>query len=357
MFFELSKALNFFLVPSNIMVSLGLAGIMLLAIGYARAGRCMLVASIVLIAAVGVLPIGSGLALPLEERFPRWDATRGPPTGIVVLGGGVIKSEISADRGDIVIGDTFRTDIRGRRASAPLSGCACRVHGPKIEADFVVSLFEKLGVARDRVIVERASRNTAENAAFTKQLVMPKAGERWLLVTSAMHMPRAVGVFQKAGFAVDAYPVDYQTTGTKDLWTLSKRTDGRHRHNGSSRSRMDWVVGLLDHRTDIGAISWADVRNSINGALISVMVRKNPLFSRKGGLSHECERSTKHKLRDAMKKQAESRRRQTPRFITPTIQVSTTPATPPPSSWPTMAPTSIAPGAPMTPGKRNCCKI
>ena len=70
MFFEFSKVLSFFLVPSNIMVSLGLAGIALLAIGYARAGRWLLIASIVLIAAVGVLPIGSGLALPLEERFP-----------------------------------------------------------------------------------------------------------------------------------------------------------------------------------------------------------------------------------------------------------------------------------------------
>ena len=70
MFVELSKVLTFFLVPSNIMVSLGLAGIALLAIGYARVGRWLLVASIVLIAAVGVLPIGSGLALPLEARFP-----------------------------------------------------------------------------------------------------------------------------------------------------------------------------------------------------------------------------------------------------------------------------------------------
>ena len=56
MFFEPSKVLTFFLVPSNIMVSLGLVGIALLAIGYARAGRWLLVASIVLIAAVGVLP-------------------------------------------------------------------------------------------------------------------------------------------------------------------------------------------------------------------------------------------------------------------------------------------------------------
>jgi hypothetical protein len=80
MFFEPSKVLTFFLVPSNIMVSLGLVGIALLAIGYARAGRWLLVASIVLIAAVGVLPIGGGLALPLEARFPPWDAKHGMPT-------------------------------------------------------------------------------------------------------------------------------------------------------------------------------------------------------------------------------------------------------------------------------------
>jgi uncharacterized SAM-binding protein YcdF (DUF218 family) len=81
-------------------------------------------------------------------------------------------------------------------------------------------------LSRDRIIVERKSRNTTENAAFTKQLVMPKPGERWLLVTSAMHMPRAVGVFRKAGFAVDAYPVGYQTASTKDLWTLSSALMG-----------------------------------------------------------------------------------------------------------------------------------
>src|SRR5450759_3360091 len=106
MFFVLSKILGFFLVPSNIMVSLGLAGIALLAIGYARAGRWMLVTSIVLIAAVGVLPIGSGLALQLEERFPRWDTTRGPPTGVVVLGGGVINRDSPDD-------SRIGADVRG----------------------------------------------------------------------------------------------------------------------------------------------------------------------------------------------------------------------------------------------------
>ncbi len=235
MFFVTSKIVGFFfLVPSNFMVGLGLVGLALLTLGYVRAGRRMLVASIVLIVAIGILPIGSGLALPLEVRFPRWDATGQAPAGIVVLGGDVIKSEISASRGEITLGSEAERII----AAAELAlrypdarivftgGDASLITGKPIEADFVVPLLEQLGVARDRVIVERNSRNTAENAAFTKQLIMPKTGQHWLLVTSAMHMPRAVGAFQKAGFFVDAYPVGYETIGTKDLWTLSSTLIG-----------------------------------------------------------------------------------------------------------------------------------
>jgi uncharacterized SAM-binding protein YcdF (DUF218 family) len=55
-----------------------------------------------------------------------------------------------------------------------------------------------------------------ENAVFSKAIVQPKPGERWLLVTSAYHMPRAIGVFRKAGFPVESYPVDWRTRGAKD---------------------------------------------------------------------------------------------------------------------------------------------
>jgi uncharacterized SAM-binding protein YcdF (DUF218 family) len=170
MLFELSKLLSFFLVPSNIMVILGLAGITLLAIGYARAGRWLLIASIVLIAAVGILPIGSGLALPLEERFPRWDATRGPPAGIIVLGGGVIKSEISAGRGEIFVGDTADRIIAAVELTRRYPSVRIVFVG-RNEADFVIRLFEKLGLPSDQIIVERRLRNTIENATFAKQLV------------------------------------------------------------------------------------------------------------------------------------------------------------------------------------------
>jgi uncharacterized SAM-binding protein YcdF (DUF218 family) len=219
MFFELSKLLSFFLMPSNIMVILGLAGITLLAIGYARAGRWLLITSIMLIAAVGILPIGSGLALPLEERFPHWDATRGAPAGVIVLGGGAIKSEISAGRGEISVGDTADRIIAAVELTRRYPSARVVFVG-RTEADFVIRFFEKLGLPGDRIFVERNSRNTIENARFAKQLVLPKPEERWLLVTSAMHMPRAVGVFRKAGFNVDAYPVDYRTTSTRGLWTF-----------------------------------------------------------------------------------------------------------------------------------------
>ena len=168
--------------------------------------------------AVGVLPIGNGLALPLERR-PPWDAARTADWDHRAWRG-VIKTEISAQRGEIAVGRTVERIIAAVELARRYPD-ARLVFAGGVEGDFIVRLLEKFGVSQDRVIVERESRNTFENAAFAEQLVMPKAGERWLLVTSAMHMPRAVGVFRKAGFAVDAYPVDYLTSGAKDLWTLS----------------------------------------------------------------------------------------------------------------------------------------
>jgi uncharacterized SAM-binding protein YcdF (DUF218 family) len=62
------------------------------------------------------------------------------------------------------------------------------------------------------VIFEDRSRNTYENAVLSKALAGPAEGERWLLVTSAAHMPRSVGVFRQAGWPVIAYPVDFRTS-------------------------------------------------------------------------------------------------------------------------------------------------
>jgi len=206
------------------MIGLGLAGILLLPTRYTRIGRQLLVASILLIAAIGILPLGDVLTIPLEDRFPRWNPASGPPSGIVVLGG-AINAEISSRRGGVGLSDaaerlTAAADLARRYPAARVvftgGNGALLGDGPR-EADFAICFLESLGVAKGRIIIERRARNTIENAAFTKQLVVPAPGERWILVTSAMHIPRAMGVFREAGFPVEAYPVDYQTGGWDDL--------------------------------------------------------------------------------------------------------------------------------------------
>jgi uncharacterized SAM-binding protein YcdF (DUF218 family) len=113
---------------------------------------------------------------------------------------------------------------------------------PKMRCSFTAllgtSIFGRLGLPRDRVILEREARNTIENARFTKAIASPKPGQRWLLITSAYHMPRAVSLFREVGFPVEPYPVDWMTRGNVDLVKFFDRP----------------VDALL--RTDIGVREW-----------------------------------------------------------------------------------------------------
>ena len=257
MFFVLSKIVGFFAVPSNLFVLIGLAGIALLPSRFARTGRYLLVASVSLMLAIGLLPIGNALIVPLEERFPQWDPAHGAPSGIIVLGG-VINPTGSVARHQVSLGEaaeriTSAVALARQYPTARIvfsGGNGQLTSGPP-ESDFAVRLFEDLGVPRGRITLERQSRNTAENAAYTKQLVDPKPGERWVLITSAMHMPRAVGSFRQAGFPVEAYPVDYQTSGWQDLWALpGSLTDGIR---GTDAAVHEWL-GLF--------IYWASGRTA-----------------------------------------------------------------------------------------------
>ena len=224
MFFPVSKILGFFTLPSNLLFLLELIGILLMATRFVRMGRVLLVLSVLLLAMAGLAPVGNALLLPLEQRFPAWDAARGASDGIVVLGG-AISPDVSAARGKPALNEsaeriTAIAELARRFPDARIvftSGSG-RLFGGANEADVAVGLFVSFGIARERISLEREARNTRENATLTKALVNPKPGERWLLVTSAHHMPRSVGTFRRAGFPVDAYPVDWRTRGTDDLF-------------------------------------------------------------------------------------------------------------------------------------------
>jgi uncharacterized SAM-binding protein YcdF (DUF218 family) len=251
MFFVLSKTAALLLLPSNFLMLLGLVGVALMLTRRKRLGACMAAASLMLLAAVGVLPVGDLLARALEDRFPAWDASRGAPDGVVVLGG-AIATELSRDHGEPVIGDSGARIVALARlahdypnARIVYSGGDASLFGTESpEANFVGPLLDKFGIARARVLLESRSRNTAENAAYTRNLIVPKSGERWLLVTSAQHMPRAVGCFRKVAFPVEAYPVGWRTKRGLELMPERTIAGGLARVDAAA---SEWI-GLVAYR-------------------------------------------------------------------------------------------------------------
>jgi len=223
MFFILSKTLGFFALPSNVLISIGLVGLALLCTRFRRLASWLVVTSLVLLATAGFSPLGHLLMLPLEQRFPAWDPSRGAPDGIVVLGG-AISPEVSMARGAVALNDeaeriTSTAELARRYPEARIifsGGTGSLLPDAPAEAPVAVKELEALGVAHERITAEEQSRNTIENAVFAQLLAQPQPGSRWLLVTSAYHMPRAIASFRAAGFPVEAYPVDWRMRGPID---------------------------------------------------------------------------------------------------------------------------------------------
>ena len=249
MFFVISKVLGFFAIPSNLVMSIGILGLLLLPTRFMRAGRWLVVTSLILLAILGLSPLANLLIIPLEQRFPPWDAGSGAPDGIIVLGG-AISPDVSAARNDVALNEsaerlTAVAELARRYPNARIlfsGGSGALIYDEGTEAEFAARILESFGIPYARVMLEDRSRNTAENAVYTKELVKPKPGERWLLVTSAHHMPRSIGVFRKVGFVVEAYPVDWRTRGWEDaLRPFATLGDGLRRADTAVR---EWV-GLL----------------------------------------------------------------------------------------------------------------
>lgn len=252
MFFILSKTLGFFALPSNLLATLIALGVVLMFTRFRRAGRIVATLGVVLLLLAGLSPLGNVLIYPLEQRFPPWDAARGAPVGIVVLGG-AISPDVSVAHGTPALTEaaerlTAVADLARQYPAARIiysGGNARLLYAVGNEAEFALRLFESFGIARERLTPEDKSRNTVQNALFSKALADPKPGERWLLVTSGYHMPRAIGIFRRAGFAVEAYPVDWRTRGRIDLvMPFDSLTGGLRRTDTAVR---EWI-GLVAYR-------------------------------------------------------------------------------------------------------------
>ncbi len=252
MFFVVSKLFWLLAEPLNLAILLLLLAVVLRLLHRRRAAWTLVAAVAFGLAVAAWTNLGALMLRPLEDRFPPPPAPAAV-AGIVVLGGATDGST-SLARGSYQLNDAaerlVEAAVLARRypeARIVLSGGVGALIGEGEEEDAVTSehMLTALGVAAERLVIEKKSRNTYENAVLTKALVRPQPGEVWLLVTSAYHMPRSVALFRKAGMDVVAWPVDYRTTGREGLFTPR---GGSSRGLANLSTAIHEWIGLLAYR-------------------------------------------------------------------------------------------------------------
>jgi len=216
--FVISKLLWLVCAPSVALLIIGCVGLILVARHRRRAGLACLSVSLGAFVAIALLPVGDLLLGTLENRFPEVRTLPPDVTGIIVLGGAV-ETDLSEARGMPSLNAaaermTSLVYLARHYPTAQLAftgGNGLLIHGKMNEATVARDLFTELGLDQSRIVYEGRSRTTYENAVLLKAQLHPKPGETWLLVTSAWHMPRSVGLFRHAGWDVLPYPVGYKT--------------------------------------------------------------------------------------------------------------------------------------------------
>lgn len=215
--FVLSKVLWWFAQPTRLWLILTILSSLLLYSAFFRQARIALLSLTIGALAAFVLPIHLYTMRPLEQRFPQASLPE-QITGIIVLGGAVdqILTEVygqanlnsAAER----MTEAVQLALQYPNTKLVFSGGSAEVNPRSSfrEADVAAQFYQELGLNSDRLVFESESRNTFENAVFTKELLNPQKDELWVLLTSAFHMPRAVGIFEALEWEVIPYPVDYR---------------------------------------------------------------------------------------------------------------------------------------------------
>lgn len=219
-FFPVSKAFAFLTTPSHVLLWLVLGAAAALLFGRVRTARLTAVAAAGLFVLIGVVPLGSVLARPLEDRYPR-RALPARIKGIVTLGGG-LNTPVLVQRGapgtaptlDRLV-STYALARLHPEALVVFTGGWGRYSDSIAARDDLL----RLGLDPARLVLEERSRNTRENLVFTRALVRPRAGEAWVLATSAIQMPRAMAVARRLGWDMIPWPTDY-ASDPRPIWRL-----------------------------------------------------------------------------------------------------------------------------------------
>jgi uncharacterized SAM-binding protein YcdF (DUF218 family) len=252
MLFIAAKLLDLAIQPLNwvaLFLALGLIGLR----RRPRAASAVLWAALGLLIVQGWQPLPDALIRQFEARHP----APGSQTdlshfaGLVVLGGALEPAYVWTSHDQPALNDGAERMTAGLPLLQRYPGFQLLFTGGEgellahglSEAERARIFYQSMGVPPQRLIFEAASRTTYENAVLSAALPGVDKTRPWLLVTSAFHMPRAMGVFQKAGWNVIAYPVDYRT-GDETPWSRYSLVGGA----GAWHLALHELAGLLSYR-------------------------------------------------------------------------------------------------------------
>lgn len=255
MFFVASKIFQSLTRPGDLLLYTLFAGVLFLWFSRTRRFGVVLTSLAALgFALVMYPPMGALVSAPLERRFPRPASLPDKVDGIIVLGG-AIEPYATLTRGTPALNtDAERMTEFVRLAKIYPTARLVFSGGSGMldwdwrytEAKAARQFFEQQGLDARRVTFEDKSRNTFENIQNSKALVKPRRGQVWLLVQSAVAVPRSVGIFSKAGWPVIPVPVAYKSDNDYN----THLSDGLGMIDRAAHEWIGLIVYRLTGKTD-----------------------------------------------------------------------------------------------------------
>ena len=241
----ISKVFWIIFSPDRFLFLLLFVGVCFLYWGREKLGKRLVAIVTVILLFISLVPVQSLMLVPLENRFPIPEPLPEKIDGVIVLGGSEIPM-LTKIRGQVSLSDSVERlttflSLARRFPEAKLvyAGGQGAINEQEYKAAHTAKLFfEQMALDTDRVLFDSQSRNTMENAQNALQLVKPEKREKWVLITSAWHMARSVGIFRKLDWQVIPYPVDYKTTGKMEFYL---RIPSLTRVAGLSTTIYEWV--------------------------------------------------------------------------------------------------------------------
>lgn len=249
MFFFFSKVLTIFLFPLPLIIFLA---IVFSFFTKEKRNKFFVLFPILLLWFFSSFPVSQFLVHSLEKNYPPVGYNQVPSSDVIVVLGGMINPLTAyPEKPELLSAADRLTDAvilwRQKKADWILftGGSGVLFQQDVQEAEHAGKLMELLGVEKDKIILESESRNTYENALYTTKILSEKGFQSVILITSAFHMERSKGVFEKQGIKVFAFPTDYKTIRNELNWdNLTPSSGGL---DSSTIALKEWM-GLIVYK-------------------------------------------------------------------------------------------------------------